>query len=92
MEQAETLEVIVMTDSREWWEQVDISKLSEDARYRILKYVVEKYSRRTVLEESGISRVTLWRLLERTSPVKPEYVKPLLKFLSREEFESFSCG
>jgi len=72
--------------------QVDISKLSEDARYRILKHVVEKYSRRIVLEESGISRVTLWRLLERISLVKLEYVKPLLKFLSREGFESFSCG
>ena len=34
-------------------------------------------------EETGISGVTLWRLLERKSPVKPEYVKPL----SREEFE-----
>ena len=30
----------------------------------------------------------MWRLLERVSPVKPEYVKPLLKLLSREEFES----
>lgn len=34
-------------------------------------------------EETGISGVTLWRLLERKSPVRPEYVKPL----SREEFE-----
>ncbi len=29
----------------------------------------------------------MWRLLEKKSPVKPEYVKPLLKLLSREEFE-----
>jgi len=29
-----------------------------------------------------------WRLLERKSPVKPEYIKPVLKLLSREEFEN----
>jgi len=58
-----------------------------ESRYRILKYVVEKYGRSKVLEEAGISRVTLWRLLERISPVRPEYVKPLLKLLTREEFE-----
>jgi len=61
--------------------------LMGESRYRILKYVVEKYGRSKVLEEAGISRVTLWRLLERISPVRPEYVKPLLKLLTREEFE-----
>ncbi len=68
-------------------EKVDVSKLSEDARYRILRYIAEKYGRKKVLEEAGVSRITLWRLLERRSPVKPEYVKPLLKLLSRREFE-----
>ena len=87
MEQAETSEVVFMPDKQEWWETVDPSKLSEDARYRILAYAVEKHGRKKVLEEAGISRVTLWRLLERKSPVRPEYVKPLLKLLSRGEFE-----
>jgi len=80
--------VIVLSDITEWWERVDVSRLSEDARYRILVHVVEKYGKKRVLEESGISRVTLWRLVEKVSPVKPEYVKPLLKFLTREEFEN----
>ena len=40
------------------------------------------------MDEAGISRVTLWRLLERRSPVKPEYVEPLLKLLTSEEFEN----
>jgi len=35
-----------MSDYPEWWEQVDISKLSEDVRYRILAYVVEKHGRK----------------------------------------------
>jgi len=77
-----------LPDITEWWERVDVSRLSEDARYRILEYVVERFGKKKVLEETGISRVTLWRLLERVSPVKPEYVRPLLKLLTREEFES----
>ncbi len=87
MEQAETSDVIALSDRREWWESIDPSRLSEDARYRVLRYVVEKYGRKKVLEETGLSRVTLWRLLERISPVKPKYVTPLLKLLSQEEFE-----
>jgi len=87
MEQSETSEVVVMSDKQEWWRQVDPSKLSEEARYRILNRVVEKHGRRRVAELAGISRVTLWRLLERKSPVKPEYVRPLLKLLSQQEFE-----
>ncbi len=86
LEHTETSEVVFMPDKREWWETVDPERLSEDTRYRILAYVVERHGREKVLEETGISRVTLWRLLERKSPVKPEYVK-LLKLLSMEEFE-----
>ena len=76
-----------MGDKHQWWESVDPSKLSEDARYRILKYLDEKYGHKKVLEETGLSRVTLWRLLEKKSRVKPGYVKPLLKLLTQEEFE-----
>ncbi|MEL9909029.1 MAG: hypothetical protein QXP97_06450 [Desulfurococcus sp.] len=76
-----------MSDKQPWWESIDPSKLSEDARYRILKYLDEKYDHKKILEETGLSRVTLWRLLEKKSRVKPEYVKPLLKLLAQEEFE-----
>jgi len=79
--------VIILSEHSSWLEKVDVSKLSEDSRYRILRYVVEKYGKKVVVEKVGISRVTLWRLLERVSPVKPEYIKPLLKLLTREEFE-----
>lgn len=47
-----------------------------------MKCVVEKCGRRSVL---GVSRVTLWRLLEMEPPAKPEYVKPLLKLCSNME-------
>jgi len=50
LEQTEATAVIILSEHSSWWEKVDVSKLSEDARYRILKYVVEKV---------GISRVTL---------------------------------
>jgi len=76
-----------LAEHSSWWEKVDVSKLSEDAKYRILRYVVERHGRKKVLEEVGISRITLWRLLERKTPIRPEYTKPLLKLLNREEFE-----
>ncbi|MEM4695606.1 MAG: hypothetical protein QXD67_06685, partial [Ignisphaera sp.] len=61
MVQAETSSVIALSDSSsEWWRKVDASKLDEDSRYRVLYYLVEKYGSRKVMEEVGISRVTLW--------------------------------
>lgn len=64
------------------------SILDEEARYRLLKHVVDKYGQKRVYEKIDISRTTMWRLLEGKSPVKPECVKPILKLLTREEFES----
>ena len=87
MEQAETSEVIFMADYARWWEQVVPSKLDEETGYRLLQYVVNKYGQKRVYEEIGISRVTMWRLLERKSPVRAEYIKPILKLLTKEEFE-----
>ncbi len=65
LEQTEISAVIILAERVQWWEKVDVSKLSEDVRYRILKYIVEKYGRKKVLEEVGIGRITLWRLVER---------------------------
>ncbi|MEM1825275.1 MAG: hypothetical protein QXX35_00785 [Desulfurococcaceae archaeon] len=59
-----------MSDSSsEWWRMVDASNLDEDSRYRFLYYLVEKYVSSKVLEEVGISRVTLWMLLRQKSLV-----------------------
>lgn len=38
-------------------------------------------------KKTGLSRVTLWRLLKKKSPVKPEYLQSLLRLLTMEEFE-----
>ena len=59
MEHTETPKVVLMSDKREWRESVDPFKLSEDVRYKILKYAVEKCGRKGVREETGLSRVTL---------------------------------
>ncbi|MEM4447761.1 MAG: hypothetical protein QW461_10740 [Candidatus Jordarchaeales archaeon] len=67
---------------------VDVSKLDEDSRYKVLYYLVEKCERKKVVEEVGISRVTLWGLLRREFPVKPEYIAPLLQLLIPNEFKS----
>ena len=61
-EQPETSDVVFMPDRRKWWETVDPARLSEDARYRILAYAVEKYERKRVRKDAGISKVKLWRL------------------------------
>jgi len=71
---------------------VDASQLSKVERGGAAPYTqgghaVEKHGRKRVMQLAGVSRVTLWRLLEKKSPVKPEYVKPLLKLFSRHEFE-----
>jgi len=84
MENTETSDVMFMSD---WWEMVDSNKIDEDVRYRILVYAVNKFGQKRVREEIGVSRATIWRLIGRRSPVKPEYVKSVLKLLSLEEFE-----
>jgi len=88
MMQAETSGLIFMADYTRWWESVDPGRLDEEARYMLLKHAVDKYGQKRVYEEIGVSRITMWRLLERKSPVRPEYIKPILKLLTREEFES----
>lgn len=46
-----------MANHTQRWEQVDLSKLDEETRYRLLQYVVNKYGKKRVYEEIGISRV-----------------------------------
>ena len=59
----------------------------KDAKCKILWCVMEKYGEKRVIEETGISRVTPWRMLERVLPVKPKHVAPLLELLTLEKFE-----
>ncbi|MEM2021393.1 MAG: hypothetical protein QXP80_04105 [Zestosphaera sp.] len=46
MVQTETSDLIALSDISEWWRKVDVSKLDEDSRYRILYYLVESLKRR----------------------------------------------
>ena len=92
MESTETSVVMFMSDISDWRSRVDPSKIDEDSRYRILRYAVSKFGHKRVREVIGVSRVTLWRLIGRKSPVKPEYVKPLLELLSLDEFERIVEG
>jgi len=62
--QAETSELISMANYTQWWEKVNPSRLDEDTRYRLLRYVVDMYGQKRVYEEIGVSRIAMWRLLE----------------------------
>jgi len=52
-----------------WFEGLDLSKLSAEDRVRLLKYAADKHGVERVLEVLGVSKVTLWRLLNGRSPV-----------------------
>ena len=45
-----------------WVDAVDLSKISDEDRYRVLEYVVRKIGREKVMGVLGVSRVTLWGL------------------------------
>lgn len=48
-----------------WFDFLDLSKVSDEDRFRVLEYAVSKHGRARVQEASGVSRVTMWRLLNK---------------------------
>jgi len=69
-----------------WYEVVDLSKIGDEDRYRILEYVVEKLGRGRVQQALSISRYTMWRLLKKHVRVDDAKLKVLLGFLTMQEF------
>mgnify|MGYP000403800114 CR=1 FL=1 len=72
--------------SETWYARLDLSKLDDDDRFRILEYVVNKVGRVEVQNTLSISRITMWRLLNRQARVDDSKLKLLLNFLSEQEF------
>ncbi|MEM0297789.1 MAG: hypothetical protein QXU35_08510 [Zestosphaera sp.] len=48
-----------------WVDSLDLSRVGDDDRYRILEYLINRLGKDKVQEALGVSRVTLWRLLNR---------------------------
>jgi len=71
-----------------WFEGLDLSKLSAEDRARLLRYAVDKHGAEKVLEVLGVSKVTLWRLLNGRSPVDDGKLVRVLQLLTPQEFES----
>jgi len=67
---------------------LDLSKISDEDRYRILEYVVDKVGRDSVKSALGISRYTMWRLLNKKVGIDDNKLKILLNFLTPQEFQN----
>ncbi|RLG85021.1 MAG: hypothetical protein DRO15_08030 [Thermoprotei archaeon] len=71
--------------SRLWSESLDLLKISEKDKCRILEYVTNKVSKAKLQEVLGVSKVTMWRLLNRQAKIndailrRSEIYKPLFQ-------------
>ena len=72
--------------SETWYARLDMSKLDDDDRFRILEYVVNKVGRVEIQKALSVSRITMWRLLNKQARVNDSKLKLLLNFLSEQEF------
>jgi hypothetical protein len=64
---------------------LDLSKVSQDDRRRILSRAVEKLGRGVVREILEISDVTLWRMLSGKAVIGDDRLLKILQLLSRDE-------
>jgi len=71
-----------------WYSSPDFSKVSDEDRFRILEYAVSKFGRMKVQEVLGVSRITMWRLLNRQVRVDDDKLRVLLSIIIQREFES----
>jgi Uncharacterized protein conserved in archaea len=71
-----------------WFDSLDLSKVSDEDRFKILEYVVSKVGREKVQEALKVSRITMWRLLNRQVRVDDSKLRALLSLITQREFES----
>jgi len=71
-----------------WLNSLDLSKVSDEDRFRILDYAVSRHGRARVQEVLGVSRITMWRLLSRQVRVDDDKLRALLSLITQREFES----
>ena len=71
-----------------WFDSLDLSKVSDEDRFRILEYAVSKFGRGRVQEALRVSRTTMWRLLNKQARIDDDKLRALLSLVSQREFES----
>lgn len=69
-----------------WIDSLDLNKIGDDDRYKVLEYVVGKVGKEKVMEVLGISKITVWRLLNRQQRVDDGKLRALLSLMSEQEF------
>jgi len=70
-----------------WFDSLDLSKVSDEDRFRILEYAVSKFGRARVQEVLRVSRITMWRLLSRQVRVDDDKLRVLLSLITQKDFE-----
>ena len=71
-----------------WFDSLDLSKVSDEDRFRILEYVVSKVGKEKVQEVLKVSRITMWRLLSKQSKIDDDKLRTLLSLITQREFET----
>ena len=71
-----------------WFDSLDLSKVSDEDRFRVLEYAVSKHGRARVQEALRVSRITMWRLLNRQARVDDDKLRALLSLITQREFEN----
>ena len=66
-----------------WRDRVDLAKIDDETRYRVLDYVLAKIGS---YRELGYDRTYIYRLRTRKLKVSDSFFRKLLDFLSEEEF------
>jgi len=69
----------------EWWRKLDISRIDDEARYKLFDYVVNTKGVRP--RDLGISYSSFCRIRQRKQRVSDEVLKRILSFITKEEFE-----
>ncbi|MCE4608640.1 MAG: hypothetical protein F7B61_06775 [Caldisphaeraceae archaeon] len=72
--------------SGEWYEKLDLSKIGDEDRYKLLDYVIGKKCKAEVQRALDISRVMMWRSMNRQSKIDDNRLKILLLLISEKEF------
>ena len=71
----------------EWYEGLDLSKISDEDRYRILQYVVNKIGKDKVQQALQVSRYTMWRLINKKVRLDDNKLRRLLSMITQQEFQ-----
>ncbi len=69
----------------DWWRKLDLSKIPDDARYRLFDYVTQVKGLRP--SDLGISWSTYSRIRNRKIRVSDEVLRRILQHLTSQEFE-----